>query len=213
MVNDCSKYNIKDKIFIRQAEIYMVENSQRENKCLLKWIDIIGLDKNIFNDLFNTNTNTNNINVLNKIIYYNSYRIVERHVDKIKFTWNTIFKPTYLTKFDNINNIKDLFKIIRPIESIFIYKNFEQDFKLDILEELPHEQMFNNKIGVIDLETCPEKSEVISTEVDEEGNKIYNNNGSQKVYAGGWRVGSDKHLYYYGDPGCENQDGLIQNDY
>jgi len=210
MVNDCSKYNIKDKIFIRQAEIYMVENSQRENKCLLKWIDIIGLDKNIFNDLFNTNTNTNNINVLNKIIYYNSYRIVERHVDKIKFTWNTIFKPTYLTKFDNINNIKDLFKIIRPIESIFIYKNFEQDFKLDILEELPHEQMFNNKIGVIDLETCPEKSEVISTEVDEEGNKIYNNNGSQKVYAGGWRVGSDKHLYYYGDPGCENQDGLIQ---
>lgn len=210
MVNDCSKYNIKDKIFIRQAEILMVDNTKGDIKSLVKWIDIIGLDKNLFNDLFKKNTNTNNINVLNKIIYFNSYRIVERHVDKIKFTWDTIFKPTYLTKFDKIYNIKDLFKIIRPIDSIFIFKNFEQDFKLDIMEELPHEQMFNNKIGVIDLETCPEKSEVITNEVDEVGNKIYNNNGSQKVYAGGWSVGSEKQLYYYGDPGCENQDGLIK---
>lgn len=46
-----------------------------------------------------------------------------------------------------------LFNIIRPLQSILIFNYFEQEIKLDIMEQLPHEQGFDNKIGVIDLET------------------------------------------------------------
>lgn len=35
-----------------------------------------------------------------------------------------------------------------------------------------------------------------------------NNSGKQGVYAGGWRVGDDKHFYYLGGPGCDSQDSL-----
>lgn len=65
------------------------------------------------------------------------------------------------------------------------------------------------KIGVIDLETYPfEKSE---EDIKEEvANDIYSNRGKQGVYAGGWRVGEDKHLYYLGDPKCETKDALIK---
>lgn len=61
------------------------------------------------------------------------------------------------------------------------------------MEQLPHEQSFDNKIGVIDLETY-----------------TIENSGKQAVYAGGWAVGQDKHLYYLGEPKCENKYALIK---
>ena len=73
------------------------------------------------------------------------------------------------------------------------------------MEELAHEQMFNNKIEVIDLETYPEINDDKGG-VEGSDNKI----GIQKVYAGGWRVDNEKHFYYYGDKGCENQESLIK---
>ena len=49
------------------------------------------------------------------------------------------------------------------------------------------------------------------TEIKEEiNNNIYSNSGKQGVYAGGWIVGDEKHLYYLGDKGCENKDSLIK---
>lgn len=54
------------------------------------------------------------------------------------------------------------------------------------LEELPHVQVFDNKIGVIDLETY-------TMEIDT------NNYNKQSIYAGGWRVGDISKKYYIGD--------------
>jgi hypothetical protein len=81
------------------------------------------------------------------------------------------------------------------------------------MEEFPHEQMFDNHLllrrpCVIDMETCPDKSE--DAIIEEIVNKINSNTGKQRFYAGGWRVDSEKHLYYNGDPSCENQDALIK---
>lgn len=47
--------------------------------------------------------------------------------------------PTKLYRKDS------LFNIIRPMQSILIFNDFEQEFKLDTMEELAHEQGFNNK--------------------------------------------------------------------
>jgi len=167
---------------------------------LLKWIDFIGINKDI---LLSVNDSGDEAAV-NKINYYNSYRIVERHVDNIKFTWDIKFKPTFINNIVDyrITNIDELFNLIRPIESV---NNYKQIFKLDTMEELVHEQMFNNKIGVIDLETCPKINDDKGG-VEESDNKM----GIQKVYAGGWRVDDEKHFYYYGNKGCENQESLIK---
>lgn len=59
-----------------------------------------------------------------------------------------------------------------------------QDFTLNVMDELPHEQIYDNKIGVIDLETYPfdKTDEEIKAEIS---NNIYSNSGKQKVYARG----------------------------
>jgi hypothetical protein len=92
---------------------------------------------------------------INTLFYFNKFRIVERHINDIKFTWDecNLIKRTKDFKFNIINTSKELLNIIQPIESICIFQNFVQNFKVPTLEELPHEQGFDNKIGVIDLET------------------------------------------------------------
>ena len=79
-----------------------------------------------------------------------------------------------------INTITELLNmnIIQLIDLIIIFKNFVQKFKVPILEELPYEQEFDNKIGVIDLETY-------TINID----KIFYYYYKQRVYAGSWRVG------------------------
>jgi hypothetical protein len=74
-----------------------------------------------------------------------------------------------------INTITELLNmnIIQLIDLIIIFKNFVQKFKVPILEELPYEQEFDNKIGVIDLETY-------TINID----KIFYYYYKQRVYAG-----------------------------
>jgi hypothetical protein len=78
----------------------------------------------------------------------------------------------YNKKFKFINTNKKLLNLIQPIKSINIFSNFVQNFKVPCLEELPREQIFDNKIGVLDLETY-------TMDTDQ------NNYFKQSVYAGG----------------------------
>jgi len=197
MSNDWSKYNNTNcnNRFIRQAELYVLNDSL--NKSLLKWVDFICLDEDICKDYSDS-----------RLIYYNSFRIVERLIDKISFTWDSVFKPTYISKFDRVYNIDELFKVIRPMESISIFNNFVQKFKLDCMEEIAHDQCFDNKIGVIDLETYP--IDKCNDELTLDNYNEPNNSGTHGVYAGGWRVDDEKHFYYLGEEGCESQEALIQ---
>jgi len=73
--------------------------------------------------------------------------------NEIKFTWDEYKYINRNTKFKTINTSKELLIVIQPIESIILFKNLVQNFKVPTLEELPHEKRFDNKIGVIDLET------------------------------------------------------------
>jgi hypothetical protein len=198
--NEWNKYgnvNINNR-YIRKATIYFLDRG--EEKVLISWIDYI------------TDINSREI-TNNKLLYYNNLKVVERKVDNIRFIWdNDLIFTNYPIIEDNklIKSNDDLFKIISPTENLNIFNNFRQEFKLKTMEELPHEQEYNNKIGVIDLETYPfEKSK----------NQIYselaegrcNNSGKQRVYAGGWRVGDEKYFYYLGDKGCESHDAIIQS--
>lgn len=64
------------------------------------------------------------------------------------------------------------------------------------LEELPHEKRFDNKIGVIDLETY-------TMDIDK------NNYNKKSVYAGGWRVEDISKKDYIDDKSCKNSINLI----
>jgi hypothetical protein len=105
-------------------------------------------------DALNANISSQKTNI-NKLFYFNNFRIVERHINEIKFTWDdcNLIKRNKDLNFNIINTSTELLNIIQPIESISIFHNFVQNFKVPTLEELPHEQGFDNKIGVIDLET------------------------------------------------------------
>lgn len=109
---------------------------------------------------------------INKLTYFNKFRIVERHIYEIKFTWDDFNLINRNKKFKIIKTSKELLNIIQPMELIIIFKNFVQDFKVPTLEELPHEQVFDNKLGVIDLETYT---------IDIDKDNYY----KQNVYAGG----------------------------
>lgn len=85
MVKDWNEYSVSNNRFIRQAEIYIISDKNNDSKALLKWIDYIGLDENISKEY-----NKNNI------IYLNSFRVVERNVQNIKFSWSNSFKPIYI---------------------------------------------------------------------------------------------------------------------
>ena len=127
----------------------------------------------MFDELEDSTTNIDRRKAnLKKLSYFNNFRIVERHVYEIKFTWDGFNLINRNKKFKIIENSKELLNIIQPIELNITFKNFVQDFKVPTLEELPHEQGFDNKIGVIDLETY-------GIEIDK------NNYYKQSVYAGG----------------------------
>jgi len=179
MVNNWTVYkniNINNR-FIREAIIYR----DNINNPLISWIDFICLSDNLndFNEvsqvslsIINNNSNMLNVNVMESVkvaqsvqaaqdefnlFNFNNFKIVERHINDIKFTWddfNLINRNKKIRKSKIINTKEDLLNIIQPIETIITFKNFVQSFKVPTLEELPHEQEFDNKIGVLDLETC-----------------------------------------------------------
>jgi len=192
MVNNWTEYKNtnNNNRFIREVIIY---KNNIENP-LIKWIDFICLDDNL--DVFNVNTDSIKENI-NKLFYFNNFRIVERHINEIKFTWDDYKLINRNKNFKNINTSKEWLNFIQPLESIIIFQNFVQNFKVPTLEELPHEQGFDNKIGVIDLETYT---------IDIDKNNYY----KQSVYAGGLRVGDISTKYYIGDEGCENSVSLIK---
>jgi len=169
MSNDWCKYNNSNcnNRFIRQAELSVLNDYV--NKSLLKWVDFICLDEDICKDYSDSS-----------LIYYNSFRIVERLIDKISFSWDSVFKPTYSSKFDRVNTIDDLFKVIRPMESISIFNIFFTNFNLECMEEIAHDQSFDNKIGVIDLETYP--IDKCNDDLTVDNNSDPNNSGKQGVY-------------------------------
>jgi len=125
MSNDWSKYNNCNNRFIRQAELYVLNDYVNTIKMG------ICLDEDICKDYSDS-----------RLIYYNSFRIVERLIDKLSFTWDCVFKPTYISKFDRLNTIDDLFNLIRPMETISICNKFLKIFNLDCKEEIAHDQTF-----------------------------------------------------------------------
>lgn len=77
MVKDWSEYCISNNKYIRQAEIYNINDKNNINKPLLKRIDYIGLHDDISKNY-----------IISNITYFNSFRVVERNVQNIHFIWS-----------------------------------------------------------------------------------------------------------------------------
>ena len=115
MINNWSKYNCIHKInqVVRRANIF------QEDKPIFEWIDFICLDDKILNNYRN-----------NSLTYLNGFTVVERLIDSVTLIWDTNFKPTYFSKFNNITNLDELLNIISPPESINVFSNFSQKINL-----------------------------------------------------------------------------------
>ena len=195
MCNNWTSYNSLTDRYIRKAELYLINDNF--NKLLISWVDFISINNDIVKKYSKKNIN-----------YYNNIRVVERLISNISFIWDEKINNEFYIDSDIVNfkidKLDDLLNIIQPLKSINIYNNFVQNIKLDTMEELAHEQYYDSKIGVIDLETFPvNKTENLETD-------NYSNSGFQQVYAGGWRIGDVKKFYYLGDQGCNNSDALIK---
>ena len=57
-------------------------------------------------DVFNVNTDSIKENI-NKLFYFNNFRIVERHINEIKFTWDDYKLINRNKNFKNINTSKE----------------------------------------------------------------------------------------------------------
>lgn len=81
MVNNWTEYKNtnNNNRFIREVIIY---RNDIDNP-LIKWIDFICLDDNLA--VFNADKDKDSIKGnINKLIYFNKFRIVERHINEIK---------------------------------------------------------------------------------------------------------------------------------
>ena len=98
-----------------------------------------------------------------------------------------------------MKNIEDN-KILRSVDELkFIFDNkgssyIDLKYNMYWLTEAPIHKIKDNKIGVIDLETF-----------------TYLDDGSQKVYAGGFAVEDLVKTYYLGDEGCTTTNELINS--